>query len=292
MAIQTAVSDNLAVASAIVIAALRYTAENATPCQKLIERFTLGKGEKQITVPKANTVIADALVDGVDMVDSKDLAMTSVDLTTGEVGLKFILTDKLVRQQSEDMFKVVGRLGGDAMARKLDQDILALFSALNSGTVLGADNRFLYMRNAGGCLAFAHAQLYPKPVYVVHHPNAIFDLMADSAAIGATTASVLKGDSIDELPMDFWKIRIGGIDFFEDGNIAKISGYDSGYGAIFSKSAMCYVESLAPTSKTEEDISLRATELVIVSDYGVFELDNAYGAPMQYEIGAALTTST
>ncbi len=293
MAIQTATSDNLAVAQAVIIAALRYTAEQVTPCQNLIEKFTLGKGQKQITVPKSGTVTADNLVDGQDLVTSQDLAMTSVDLTSGEVGLKFILTDKLVRQEAEDMFGVVGRLGGEAMARKLDMDIIALFPSLNSGTVLGADNRYLYVKNAGGCVSWAHAALCPEPIFVVHHPNSLYDLMADNAAVGPVSNYIGKlGDTAADLVKSFWKIRISGVDFFEDGNIAKITGYDSGYGAIFSKSAMCYVEELAKSVKTQEDISLRATEMVIVSDYGVFVLDVAYGAAMQYEIGAALTTNT
>jgi hypothetical protein len=80
------------------------------------------------------------------------------------------------------------------------------------------------------------------------------------------------------------------VSFYNDGNIAKISGTDSGYGAIFSKSAMCYVESQAWRTERERDASLRAWEVVTVSDYGVFELDDSYGAPMRYEIGD-LTTS-
>ncbi len=183
---------------------------------------------------------------------------------------------------------------GDAMARKLDTDIIALFSGLNSGTVLGADNRFLYMKNAAACVAWSHANLCPEPVYVVHHPNALYDLGADTAAIGSASTYYVGiiGGTSEELLRNFWKMKISGVNFFEDGNIAKITGYDSGYGAVFSKNAMCYVESLAPATKTQEDISLRGTEMVIVSDYGVFELDNAYGAAMRYEIGAALTTNT
>jgi len=292
MAIQTATSDNLAVAQEVIISTLLFTMQELTPCQNLVQPFTLPKGAKQITVPKIGTVTVANLTDGVDMVDSEDLAMTSVDLTTGEVGAKVILTDKLIRQESEDMFKIAGRLLGEAHAKKVDQDIIALFAGLNSGTVLGANDRFLYMRNAGGCVAFAHAKLYPSPVYVVHHPNALYDLMSDSAAIGPTAAGVYRGDGLEALAKDFWKITIAGVKFFEDGNIAKVTGTDAGYGAIFSKQAMCHVKSLAPTQETERDASLRATELVLVSDYGVFELDNGYGAAMYYEIGAALTTNT
>ena len=44
-----------------------------------------------------------------------------------------------------------------------------------------------------------------------------------------------------------FKFNISGVDFYQDGNIDKIAGVDSGYGAIFSKSAACFI--LAPPQK-------------------------------------------
>ena len=55
---------------------------------------------------------------------------------------------------------------------------------------------------------------------------------------------------------------------------------------------MCIIESKAPGVERERDASLRGTEVVMVSDYGVFELDDSYGAPMLYEIGNLSTTTT
>ena len=91
--------------------------------------------------------------------------MSYVDLTASEVGLKVILTDKLVRQSQPDMFRVVGRQMGDAMARKLDRDIIALFSALNSGTALGGDNKNLNPSAVSGLAAWARANKLPRPIF-------------------------------------------------------------------------------------------------------------------------------
>ena len=59
--------------------------------------MSLGKGEKSVTVPKVGQMTAASLTDGIDLVDSQDIGMTTTSLTTGEVGLKVILTDKLVQ---------------------------------------------------------------------------------------------------------------------------------------------------------------------------------------------------
>ena len=298
MAIQTATLGDLEHAQNIIVAQCRYTAEHNAVAANLIERFTLGKGQKSMTIPKVAQATAQSLTDGVDLVDTQDIGLTYTELTTSEVGLKFILTDKLVRQFNEDVMRVVGRQMGDAMARKVDTDVIALFSSLNGGTTLGKDGINLTMYNAMSCVSRATSGKYPTPVSVLHHPNAIAILGKSASAVGAVGASastyfhgILQGLS-EELLRNFWAMRINGVNFFQDGNVPKVSGVDSGYGAIFSKSSMCKIESLAPTTERERDASLRAWEVVMVSDYGCFEIDDNYGAPMLYEIGDLTTTTT
>ena len=291
MAIQTATTGNLENAQNIVIAQCKFTAESNAPCVGLITSYKMGSGQKQMTVPKAGQMDADALSDGVDIINSKDIGLTTTDLTPSEVGLKVILTDKLLRQFNEDVFKIVGKQMGDAIGRYKDKAVIAFFSALNSGTVLGADNKNLGLLNATACIANLRARSVPEPIAFVHHPTAIGYLSTNAAGIGATYfMGVMQGFSEDRV-RNFWKINIDGVNFFWDANIAKISGYDSGYGAVFSKDAMCIVESQAPMVERERDASLRAWEIVHVTDYGVFELDDTYGFPAQYEIGNLTTTN-
>ena len=291
MAIQTAKTGNLEDAQNIVIAQAVYTMEHNMPTSNLVTHLRLNQGEKQLTLPKVGQMTADDLVDGVDMISSEEIGLTTTDLTTGEVGLKVILTDKLVRQFNEDVLKMIGRQMGDAMARKKERDLQALFSALNGGTTLGADGKYLSLQNAQACVVHATANKFPSPVAVVHHPNAMGYLVQSTLAITSTYFQGILDGFAEELVRNFWSIRINGVNFFHSGEIDKISGVDSGYGAIFSKSAMAIIESLAPVVKREGDISIRGTEVVVVSDYGVFEIDDTYGAPMRYEMGALATSN-
>lgn len=299
MGVQTATTGQLDSAQNIIIAKSRFTAEYNAPCWNLIESFTLAQGQKQITVPKVGQMSMSRLTDGVDLVDSEDIGMTTVDLTTSEVGAKVILTDKLLRQESESVFNMIGVQLGDGMGRFRNRDVISLFTGLNGGTALGLDDADLTLHMATGVVTHALANKFPKPVFVVHHPNAIANLSKSAMSIGAGAGvtqvsyytGILQGLS-EQLLRDFWSLRINGINFFQTGDIDKDGSVDSGYGAIFSQHAMCHIESQAPTTERERDASLRAWELVIVSDYGVFELDDTYGAPMLYEIGALSTTST
>ena len=125
---QTATTGNLENAQKIIIAASRYTEEHNAPAMALIESFTLPKGSKQVTVPKVGQMSMSDLVDGQDIIDEEEIGMTTVDLTAAEVGAKIILTDKLVRQSSENVMSIVGIQLGYGMARKKATEVTALYS--------------------------------------------------------------------------------------------------------------------------------------------------------------------
>lgn len=287
MAIQKATTGQLENAQNIIVAKTRYTAEHSAPTINLVEHMTLPRGSKSMTVPKVGQVSWGDLVDGVDMTDSADIGMTTTDLTSSEVGVKMILTDKLVRQQAEDPFAMVGRQIGDGLGRKKDTDLIALFSALNGGTSLGASAATLSLQNIGACIAFAKANKFPAPVAIVHHPNALFDVVNNATLISSSNSPIPRGWS-EDLLRDFYKFVLNQVAVFEDGNITAAAG---SIGAIFSRNALVYIEQLGFTTERERDASLRAWEVVAVTDYGVFELDDSYGAPMTYDSTAPSTSA-
>ena len=288
---QTATTGNLENAQRIIISSARYTEEHNAPALALIEQFTLPKGSKQVTVPKVGQMSMSDLVDGQDIIDEEEIGMTTVDLTASEVGAKVILTDKLVRQAADNVFSIVGRQLGDGMARKKDTDVIALYPNLNGGTVLGADGRSMSAANTHAIISNAKANKFGSQLYILHHPNAIANLSKEAATTAGNNAEITSGWSADLLSNFYSGLRpINGVPIFEDGNIDKVSSVDSGYGVIADKTAMAALTSVETRTERQRDASLRATEVVMTSDYGVFELDDTRGAPVQFEIGD-LTTS-
>ena len=281
--VQTANTGNLASAQRIVIEQARYTAEHNAPMLQLVEKFKLNKGEKQIDIPKVGQFTATSVGDGVDITDEQDIGMTITTLTTSEVGLKIILTDKLVRQMQEDTMKIVGRQAGDAMARKKDDDLTALFSSLNGGTDLGGADVDMEIGNFAVLINFLRINNVPKPWYVVQHPGALTSFalstygFAGNSPAGAGVASGTPPQYTEGILRDFFSFSLSGVPVFHDGNITPDSA-DDARGAVFGKSALAYAESIEYRQETERDASLRANELIWVSDYGVFELDDSYGA--------------
>ena len=284
---QTATTGNLENAQNIIIAAARYTEEHNAPAMNLIEQFTLPKGAKQVTVPKVGQMSMQDLTDGVDIVDEEDIGMTTVDLTASEVGAKIILTDKLVRQSAENVFSMIGRQLGDGMARKKDVDVLALYSGFS--TDIGAAGRSMSLANVSAAVAYAKGKKFGSNVYIVQHPFAVWDI-ANQAVTASSSYPVPAGWSADLLGNFFSGLRpINGVPIFEDGNIS-IDSSDDAVGVIADRSALGVLKSVDMNKEQDRDISLRATEVVITADYGVFELDDSKGVALTLDAGTPATS--
>ena len=284
---QAATTGNLENAQRIIIAAARYTEEHNAPAMALVEQFNLPKGSKQVTVPKVGQMSMSDLVDGQDMIDEEDIGMTTVDLTASEVGAKIIITDKLARQSAQNVFSIIGRQLGDGMARKKDTDVTALYSGFS--TDIGAAGRSMSLANVSATVAYAKENKFGSQVYIVQHPFAVWDI-ANTAVTASTTYPVPAGWSADLLGNFFSGLRpINGVPIFEDGNIS-IDSSDDAIGVCADKSALAVLKSVDTRTERQRDASLRATEVVITADYGVFELDDSKGVALTLDAGTPATS--
>ena len=289
---QTATTGNLENAQKTIIAAARYTEEHNAPAMALIEKFTLGKGEKTVTVPKVGQMTMSNLQDGIDIIDEEDIGMTTVDLTASEVGAKVILTDKLVRQSAPNVMSIIGRQLGDGMARKKDTDVHSLYSSLNGGTTVGAATKFMKASNVQGAIAFAKANKFGSQVYILHHPNSVAYLSKEAATVASAVTNGIPDGWTADLLKNFWSgLRpMNNVAIFEDGNLT-VDSDDDAVGVIADKSAMAVLVSVDTRTERQRDASLRATEVVMTADYGVFELDDSRGAPLTFDAAALATNN-
>jgi len=289
---QTATTGNLENAQRIIISAARYTEEHNAPALALIEQFKLPKGAKQMTVPKVGQMSMSDLQDGIDIVDEEEIGMTTVDLTASEVGAKVILTDKLVRQSAPNVMSIIGRQLGDGMARKKDTDVLALYTNLNGGTKLGAATKFMKASNVQAIIAYAKANKFGSQLYILHHPNAVAYLSKESAVVASSGSAAIPEGWSQDLLANFWSgLRpMNNVPIFEDGNITEDSDGD-GIGVIADKGAMATLTSVDTRTERQRDASLRATEVVMTADYGVFELDDTRGAGITFDVTALATNN-
>ena len=137
------VSSSFQNAERNIIETARFYAQFSAPMAALVEKFTMLKGARQITINRYNDLTADALTDGVDMAVGKALSFGTVTLTTSEYGLKVIVTDKMVRENVDNVHRIVGKQCGDAMAKYRDKLLLALMGSLTTNTLGASGTRIV-----------------------------------------------------------------------------------------------------------------------------------------------------
>lgn len=268
-----------------VIAAARFTRERSILMPGLTEKFVLGAGESTITLPKMSAMgDAQDLVDGVDLVTARQLENAYTDLTTAEIGIKTIVTDKLVRQMNESVFNMCGRLLGDSMKRKVEKDGLAMFTGFSTGIGGAGITLTTQYLSVGVTLMEAEGEPAPRPYAYVGHPWQVQRIMDSVAKVG--TYPLPEGWSA-QLLKDYWKGTLDafGIPIFSQGLISR-DGEDDAIGAIFSRSALGYIVSKEAYTERERDASLRAYELVHVQDSDWAELDDNYAIKMTFDAEA------
>jgi hypothetical protein len=288
---QTATTGQIENASKEMIGSARYTIEHNAPVYGTCQHDRLAQGEDTGVFLKVGQMSMSDLEDGRDMVDEEDIALSTVSVTTAEVGAKIILTDKMMRQQSKLSFNTVGRQMGDAYKRKREDDGISLFSGLNGGTTLGAAAAAFSAANATACVSIAKTQKMGDDLTILQHPNAVMRLAKDLSTIGSGTIRPLPEGYSARLLSKAWKgYQLWDVPVMESGNISRDSS-DDAIGVIKAKDAIGYLESKSFSSERERDASLRAWEVNFVADYAAFENDDSLGAPLTFDAANPSTTA-
>lgn len=265
-----------------VIEAARFTAQFKAIMANLVWKITKQRGDGLTTnVPFWGEVIAVGLTEGVDMTAASSMEDTNVRITPAEVGVKIILTDKLVRDNMNDVKAAAGRILGDAMEKKRDQDLLG---QLDDATIsLGSNSTALTM----GAIAAARALITgnatsvggpgPSPYACVHHPFTLLDLVDIVTPLvpiaGSASAAGAWSGGAEDVLRNYSIGRLFGMPIIEDGNL-DIATSTAGKGAVFSAGtggALILATALEWSVEPERDASLRGWELNIVGEYGVGE---------------------
>ena len=270
-------SSSFTAAERTIIEKARFWAQHNAPMAGLVEKFTMPKGANTITVNRYEDLTADALTDGIDMATGKSLSLTSVSLTTSEYGLKVIVTDKMVRENVDNVFKNIGKQCGDAMSKYRDGKLLALFESLTeNGTLVGAGSDLTVAKLAAGVSILQGVPVPSGRMVGVFHPYAFYDLWSDLINHG-TDIAVPWVDMADSMIKQYFmgQDKRTLLPLFQDGHLS-IDASDDAYGCIFVPEAFALCTEKDWYTEDERDASLRGTEVNMVADEGFTELVDKY----------------
>ena len=283
-------SGNLENMSQIIITNAISAVEPAGPTNQLVSRYDIPDGAKQVNVPLWTRNDAAAVTEGVDISVPQQIEANVVTMTGEEHGILIFVSDRLQKQNSEDVLAHVGEVQGNALGRLLDKDLIALFdgfskvivdssSSATDGTIVDLAGAVSYLRSDNDA---SYGPAYGE-LNAVLHPEHIRRLAQDVTGISAggtaTTAGTTynNGSISEDVLRNYYRGNFGifGINIFEDGNITVAS--NAAKGAIFQREALALAIEQEMNAEQERDASLRGTEVVMTGTWKEKEIIDAFG---------------
>lgn len=259
-----------------IIAQARFTAEEQSLMLGLVTQYNIGnQAGKTIQVPKYPAISAANLTEGSDM-SSSTVSTSSVTITVQEVGAQVVLTD-VAAMGAGNPAEELGTVLGNAIATKMDQDLIALFDGFSAS--LGAAAQEITVADLFKAAATLRANKVTGPMAAVVHPYQAYALKAN---LTNTFANPNGGAAQNAAMINGYVGTIAGIDIYESANIT-IDGGDDAKGAVFAPEALAIAMKRDFQIEPQRDASLRAWELNATAVYGVGELDDSYGVEMYFD---------
>ena len=250
-----------------------FVANERSIMRGLVKNYSIpASNGKTITVPIYPTQSAAALTEG-DEVSNTAISTDGVTLTVSTVAIRTMVTDLVRASAASNVVADVGRLFGEAIAKKMDQDLLALFSGFSTG-VGGASTAF-----SAAILAQAVARLRANSVpsdqlACVVNPYVAYDL---KSALTNTFANPNAGIIQNEAMATGYVGTLFGVPVFESSNIANTGTAGDYVGAVFHRDALGLAMIGDINIEAQRRASFVGQDVVASAHYGVGELYDGYG---------------
>ena len=258
-----------------IVAEALFVASEQSIMRNLVRNYTIVGGGKSVEVPIYATVSASAVAEATDLSNTA-VNPSSVTITASEVGIMTTLTDLARNSASRNVAGDIGRLFGEAIAKKVDSDLSALFTGFSTekGGGAGVELTIQDLFEASAELRTANA---PAPYYGVFHPKQIFNVKKSLTNTFAGSSNI--PDLGNEAMRTGFVGTIAGVQIFESSNIS-VDGSDDSIGGVFSQDALGLAMMQDLKIESQRDASLRADEIVATAVYGVGELHDSYGVKL------------
>jgi len=251
-----------------------FTFQETSVMRPLVTTYPITGSGKTISVPVYPTVSAAAVNEATDLTNTA-INPTEATITASEVGVMTTLTDLGRDSASRNVGADIGKLFGDAIAKKVDTDLVALFTSFTSNEV-GAAAAELTADLIFAAVAKLRMRNVPAPLYGVFHPRALYNLKKTLTQAGYNTSSSAISDLGNEALRLGYVGQIAGVQIFENANIVADAN-DDATGAVFHPASIGLALKEDFKVETQRDASLRATEIVASITYGKGMIKQSYG---------------
>jgi hypothetical protein len=184
-----------------------------------------------------------------------------------------MITDLVRASSASNVVADMGRLFGEAIAKKMDQDLLALFSGFSVG--VGGASTAMSAALVANAVARLRANAVPGDALAcVLNPYVAYDL---KSALTNTFANPNAGVVQNEAMTTGYVGTLFGVPVFESANIANTGTAGDYVGAVFHRDALGLAMIGDISIETQRRASFVGDDIVASAHYGVGELYDGYG---------------
>lgn len=256
-----------------IVAEALFQANEASIMRGLVRNYPLGSGQgKTVTVPVYPNQSASTLVEGNETAIT-NVATSSATLTVETASIATMVTDLVRQSAASNVVADIGKLFGEAIARKMDQDLLALFPSLTTG--VGDATTAMSAATIAQAVAELRAKAVPADMlYAVVHPYVAYDLKANLTNTWTNpNAGVIQNRAMEQGYVG----QLFGVPVFESSNIADTGTAGDYVGGVFHRDALGLAMIGDINIESERNARAVGDNLVASAHYGVGILQDSHG---------------
>ena len=254
-----------------IVAEALFVASERSVMRPLVKNYAISGGGKSVEVPIYAAVSAAAVSEASDLSNTA-INPSSVTISASENGIMTTLTDLARNSAPRNVAADIGKLFGEAIAKKIDTDLTALFDGFSS--VVGSAGAEVTVAKIFEAVATLRQAAVPMPLAGVLNPKVAYNVKKN---LTNTFVNPNPNDLTNEALRTGYVGNIAGVQMFETSNVDGTTDTDNCKGGIFHRDALGLAMMQDLKIETQRDASLRADEIVATAVYGVGELHDSYG---------------
>lgn len=263
-----------------------FVANERSIMRGLVKNYSLAPSQgKTIQVPIYPLQTAATLTEGDDFGNtavSTDVATFSI----GQVGLMTMVTDLAVNASASNVVADLGRLFGEAVARKIDQDLMALFASFTTNTVGSTATTITPALVMQAITKLKSAAVPSEGIVAVLHPSVAYDLKSALTTTGNTNFT---GGAFGEVANEAMRMgyvgQLFGVPVYESSNVPLVAGGAAGdyLGGVFHRDALGFGLMRDISIETQRRARAIGTDVVCSAMYGAGVVYEQYGVNATFD---------
>jgi N4-gp56 family major capsid protein len=267
-----------------IVAEAQFQAEERSIMRGLVKNFVIPPNSgKSIVVPVWEKQTAATWTEG-NEIGNTAVSTTGTTLTVTPIALRTLATDFAVNSAATNVVADLGKLFGEAIARKIDTDLTALFASFTTN-VVGASTSTITAADVFKAVTLLRNQgVAGDQIACVLHPSIAYDLKAALTTSGNTpyTAGAYSEVSNEAMRMGYVGM-LAGVPVFETSNMANTGTTGDYKGGVFMRDALALAVMKDIAIETQRRASYAGTDIVATAYYAAGVIQETYGVQMLFD---------